>query len=88
MANETTQTVQDMATGEGLTRIYSPSNDPAQRIPGTIIKPVVERIESFLSQELCCTKIEVAIKNKCMCVWTYIHSLCMKSVIIICITCI
>ncbi len=42
-----------------LTRIDGSSDDPAQWIPCSVIKPVVELIKTFLSQKLGSTIVEV-----------------------------
>ena len=57
----------DDGGGHHKTRVDGPSNDPSQRVPRSVIKPVVETVKSFLSQELCSTEIKVPI-------YTYIGS--------------
>lgn len=44
------------------TGINSSSNDTAQRVPGSVVKPVVELVETFLCQILGCAVVEVGIK--------------------------
>ena len=44
------------------TRVYCPSNDPPERVPCSVVKPVVEAVETFLSQELGRSEVEVRIK--------------------------
>ena len=44
------------------TRVDGATNDPSKGIPSSVIKPVVEIIESFLSQVLSCTVVKVRIK--------------------------
>ena len=44
------------------TRVYCPSNDPPERVPCSVVKPVVKAVETFLSQELGRSVVEVRIK--------------------------
>ena len=43
-------------------RVDGAADDPTQRIPGSVIKPVVETVESILSQVLGGAVVEVGIK--------------------------
>ena len=54
--------VVDDAGGDHETGVDGSSNDTTQRIPGTIIKPVVEIVETILRQIFGCAIVEVWIK--------------------------
>ena len=45
-----------------LTRVDGPPNDPAERVPCSVIEPVVEAVEALLGQELGRSEVEVRIK--------------------------
>ena len=47
---------------EECTRVDGPSNDPAEGVPCSVVKPVVEAVEAFLGQKLGCSEVEVGIK--------------------------
>ena len=47
---------------EECTRVDGPSDDPAQRVPCSVVKPVMEAVEAFLCQELGCSEVEVGVK--------------------------
>lgn len=44
------------------TRVYSTTNDPAERVPGPIVEPVVETVEPVFSQVLGRPVVEVGIE--------------------------
>lgn len=50
---------ENLTTIYGLTRINGATNDPPQRIPSPVIKPVVKLIKSFFCQEAGGTVVEV-----------------------------
>lgn len=45
-----------------ITWVNGSSNDTAKWIPGPIIKPIVEAVESFFSKILSGSKVEIRIK--------------------------
>lgn len=48
-----------VSNGDKLTRIYCATNDPAERVPCSIIKPVVEAVKTFVGQVFCGSEIEI-----------------------------
>ena len=46
------------------TRVDSATYDSTQRVPSSVIEPVMETVETFSSKKLCCTEVEVPIMYK------------------------
>ena len=44
------------------TGVDGPSDDPAEGVPCSVVKPVVEAVETFLGQEFGRSEVEVGIK--------------------------
>ena len=43
-------------------RIDGATNDPSQRIPSSVVEPIVKLVKSFVGQKFGCTVIEVRIE--------------------------
>ena len=54
--------VVDDAGGDHEARVDGSPNDPTKGIPGPVVKPVVETVESIISQVLGCAVVEVGIE--------------------------
>ena len=57
--------VQDVVENGGRdhqTRIDGATNDPSQRIPSSVVEPIVKLVKSFISQKFGCAVVEVGIK--------------------------
>ena len=48
-----------------ITWIDGSPNDPPKRIPGTVVKPVVEIVISLLHQVLCCSVVKIPDAKSC-----------------------
>lgn len=55
------------------TWINGPTDNPAQGVPGSVVKPVVELIEALLCQKAGCTVVKIPVtvtstKHLCICI--------------------
>ena len=56
------QAMIDRRWGDHQSRVDRSTNDTSQRVPGSVIEPIVERVEPFVRQELRRTIVEVRIE--------------------------